>query len=491
MAENRSMRLRLWLGFSAVLAIAIGSVIAALIIRNGENENFKQGQQDEAMRSAHQAESLVALSVGQLATAAAFFQLEGEVEGREFDVMSKSLLRQGALAGTAFVRRVKDEERADFEQRHGFSIVEREGLGQLDPAADRDVYFPVTFAAADKDTGPSQGFDIGSDPGRARFLNRARDSGNPAATSVAHLLIGGAGINIYHPVYRDGAETRTRAQRREALLGFAAGAFRVEDLATVASDSLPENVDVQILADGRVASGPSEPLEEASSAALEVADRSWLLVVRDPDRPSVTPPILIAVVGISLAALLGALILVWSRNEQLQRLQREASQDPLTGLKNRRRFEEDLRSEIARSRRDRVTGALLMLDLDNFKQVNDTLGHPIGDRAIEEIAEVLHGRMRETDVLARLGGDEFAIVLPRCDIEEAQSVAEAIAAGIRDHVPRREGVPPITVSIGLVMFGFGTDASFDSAIADADAAMYEAKQAGRDAVRIAGAARTA
>ena len=158
---------------------------------------------------------------------------------------------------------------------------------------------------------------------------------------------------------------------------------------------------------------------------------------------------LMAVVGISLAALLGALILVWSRNERMQELQRQAGQDSLTGLKNRRRFEEDLRSEMARSRREGTTGALLMLDLDHFKQVNDSLGHPAGDRVIEEIADVLRRRGRETDVLARLGGDEFAIVLPHCDAAEARVVAEAIATAIREHGPAQDGVgrsPPASAS---------------------------------------------
>jgi diguanylate cyclase (GGDEF)-like protein len=160
-----------------------------------------------------------------------------------------------------------------------------------------------------------------------------------------------------------------------------------------------------------------------------------------------------AVFGISLAALLAALVLVWSRNERMRELQRQASQDPLTRLKNRRRFEEDLRTELARSRRERSTGALLMLDLDNFKQVNDTLGHPVGDRVIEEIAGVLGNRMRETDVLARVGGDEFAIVLPRCDAAEAEQVGETIATAIREHVPQPDEVPSITVSVGIATFG--------------------------------------
>jgi diguanylate cyclase (GGDEF)-like protein len=191
------------------------------------------------------------------------------------------------------------------------------------------------------------------------------------------------------------------------------------------------------------------------------------------------------VFGISLAALLGALVLIWSRNERMRELKREASQDPLTGLKNRRRFEEDLHRELARSHREGSTGALLMLDLDNFKRVNDSLGHPVGDRVIEEIAGVLGGRTRESDVLARVGGDEFAIVLPNSGEAEAQQVAESIATAIREHVPQPEEVPQITISVGIALFGAGTEASFDSVLSDADAAMYAAKDAGRDGVRLA------
>ena len=232
--------------------------------------------------------------------------------------------------------------------------------------------------------------------------------------------------------------------------------------------------------------GDSLVRDEAAAAPIRIADRTWLLVVRDPNRPGISLPVLIAVVGISLAALLAALVLIWSRNERMQELKRQASQDPLTGLKNRRRFEEDLRTEMARNRRDGSEAALLMLDLDNFKRVNDTLGHPIGDRVIAEIASVLRTRMRVTDVVARLGGDEFAIVLPHCDAAEARSVAEAIATAIREHAPREEGVPPITVSVGIAMFGADPRLSCESLEEEADAALYEAKRAGRDAVRVAG-----
>ena len=255
------------------------------------------------------------------------------------------------------------------------------------------------------------------------------------------LPVGVVGLDVYRPVYREGAPTRTVAQRRAALVGFAVGAFRVRSLAAAAISAVPHNDTVQLRIGGRDVIGPRSPLEDPASAPIHVADRVWLLVVLDPDRPDIGLPILMAAVGISLASLLGALILVWSRNERMEELRREAGQDSLTGLKNRRRFEEDLRGEMARSRRMGRTGALLMLDLDNFKRVNDSLGHPAGDRLIKEIANVLRRSARETDVLARLGGDEFAIVLPNCDVEEAQMVAETIAAAIREHASAEEERP--------------------------------------------------
>ena len=479
------MRRSFGLGLVAVILVAAGSVLLALVIRANEVDHFHDLQRDAALRSARQAEVVAQLSVGELATAAAFFQAEGDgLTGHEFDVVGASLLRRGALTATAYVQRVTAAERARFEAGHGFAIIERPTLGKPQRAAGRPVYYPVAYVVAQRRGQAPLGYDIGSDPTRGPALRRAAATGRPVATPVMPLLLGGTGINVYRPFYRDGAPTATPAERRASLLGFAAGAFRVNDLAAAAIDAVPDSVDVQIRAAGDTVVGSSGALDDAARAPIRIADQSWTLVVRDPDRPSVGLPLLVAGIGVSLAALLGALVLVWSRNERMRELQRQASQDPLTGLKNRRRFEEDLRSELARSRREGAPGALLMLDLDNFKQVNDTLGHPIGDRVIEEIAGILGGRTRETDVLARVGGDEFAIVLPHCDAAEAQGVGESIATAIREHIPRTGDTPPITASVGIAMFGPGTEATFETVLADADAAMYEAKDAGRDGVRL-------
>ncbi len=477
------MRLRFWIGLAAVLLIAAGSVAAALIVHADDDADFHASQRDEAVRAAHQAESVAALSIGQLASAAAFFQAEGTFTKHEFDVVAEPLLNQGALSGTAFIQRLPNSQREAFERRHGAPVFEPTDDGPV-PARTDSVYYPIVYAVSELGAFSPIGYDLDSDPERAPFLRRARDRGKPVATPPVKLLIGGVGINVYWPVYRDGAPTGTAAERRAALIGFAAGAFRVNDLATAAVQTVPDAADVQLRIDRQTTVGHQGELEDAASAPIHIADRTWLLVVRDPNRPDASLPLLLAVIGIALAALLGALIMVWSRNERMRELEREAGQDPLTGLKNRRRFEEDLRLAMARARREGTTGAMLMLDLDHFKQVNDTHGHPAGDELIREIAEVLRQRSRASDVLARLGGDEFAVVLPRCSPTEARLVAEAIAKAIREHQPGGDGVEPLTASVGVAMFGDHPRTSISSVVSEADAAMYAAKDGGRDSVRV-------
>jgi diguanylate cyclase (GGDEF)-like protein len=477
------MRLRFWIGLTAVLLIAAGSAAAAVIVHLDDSADFHRMQRDEATRSAHQAEAVVSLSIGQLSSAAAFFQAEGTFSEHEFDVIAKPLLERGALSGTAFLQRVSNSQRAAFESQHGVPIFEP-GPDGPHPARDRAVYYPIVYAVSKLGNFAPIGYDLGGDPKRAPFLRRARDRGKPVATPPVPLLVGGIGINVYRPVYRDGAPIATVAQRRAALIGFAAGAFHISDLAAAAVSTVPQTVDVQLRIDHDFVVGDKGPLTDAATAPIHIADRTWLLVVRDPNRPDASLTLLLAVVGISLAALLGSLIFVWSRNERMQELQREASLDALTGLKNRRRFEEDLRLAMARSRRESTTGAVLMLDLDDFKRVNDSHGHPGGDRMIGEIAGVLRERTRESDVLARLGGDEFAMVLSRCSPAEARVAAEAIVEAIREHRPADADLGPITASVGIAMFGDDPRASVELVVSEADTAMYAAKDGGRDGVRV-------
>jgi diguanylate cyclase (GGDEF)-like protein/PAS domain S-box-containing protein len=178
---------------------------------------------------------------------------------------------------------------------------------------------------------------------------------------------------------------------------------------------------------------------------------------------------------------------VWSfrdvtERERIQsRLRQLAERDALTGLLNRRRFEEELSRHVAHAGRYGSDGAVLLLDLDDFKDVNDSLGHRTGDVLISSVAELLRARLRESDVLARLGGDEFAVLLPKGDVERARAVAESLLEEVRRHrtVFRGRRVR-VTTSIGVAVIRGGEQLSAEDLMVRADVAMYAAKGAGRD-----------
>ena len=205
------------------------------------------------------------------------------------------------------------------------------------------------------------------------------------------------------------------AERRRALIGFAAGSFLLKDLASAAVTTLPTDVTAQLQIADQTVVGPQGPLDDPARAQIKIADRTWLLIVHDPDRPDVSVPILFGAAGIALAAVLGSLIYVWSREERLRRLQREADEDSLSGLRTRRRFEEEVRAAMARASRDgdhRGAADARPRPL----QVDQRLLRPPGRRPADQGSRrrCCAGAPAQGDVLGRLGGDEFAVALPSC-----------------------------------------------------------------------------
>jgi diguanylate cyclase (GGDEF)-like protein/PAS domain S-box-containing protein len=159
--------------------------------------------------------------------------------------------------------------------------------------------------------------------------------------------------------------------------------------------------------------------------------------------------------------------------------------DALTGLLNRRGLDRQLAQAMAQARRHSLATALLLIDLDGFKLINDRFGHLEGDRFLCNVVQGLRDRLRAGDTIARLGGDEFAIVLPYSSPEAAKEVACELLAVVRDAAREVTGGGlPITASIGIVALGQpGQDVV--AALAAADGAMYESKRAGGDGVSIA------
>lgn len=160
-----------------------------------------------------------------------------------------------------------------------------------------------------------------------------------------------------------------------------------------------------------------------------------------------------------------------------------AETDTLTGLSNRRMFFESGYREFLRSRRYRYPMSLVLMDVDHFKRINDTLGHPVGDQVLEHVAETLRQHVREQDVLARVGGEEFAVLLPHTDLRGAIEMAERLREAIADARLVQPDTASVSVTVSLgVAIGRDTDTRLEDMLTRADKAMYEAKQRGRDQV---------
>ena len=173
--------------------------------------------------------------------------------------------------------------------------------------------------------------------------------------------------------------------------------------------------------------------------------------------------------------------------EELQKLREDVLTDPLTGLVNRRGFDQTIVA-LKAAASDGEPFSLVMIDIDHFKKINDTHGHLIGDRVIQQVASTMRSCVRGGDTAARYGGEEFALLLPATSTRGAQTVAEYIGNALRKErvgaLKPDGGVGPVTVSSGVATYRSGE--SVEACIDRADRALYAAKQGGRNRVHVAG-----
>jgi diguanylate cyclase (GGDEF)-like protein len=244
----------------------------------------------------------------------------------------------------------------------------------------------------------------------------------------------------------------------------------VEATGAVGGRLVVEGKELARAGDPEAARGPDLeiPLESGSEQAL---------LVLSPSAPEFSPD------SLDLARWLGSQAAVALENARLHRLvERQAVTDGLTELANRRQFEQALASEINRAERFGGTLALILADLDNFKQVNDRYGHQAGDEVLRRFAEVLRETVRDVDLPARYGGEEFAVLLPQTDIEGAEHLAERLRQAVaeRPMTTRPGSLVACTASFGVASF---PDSSTPAALfAAADEALYRAKAAGKNRV---------
>jgi two-component system cell cycle response regulator len=169
----------------------------------------------------------------------------------------------------------------------------------------------------------------------------------------------------------------------------------------------------------------------------------------------------------------------------LQRqLQEQASRDSLTGLWNRKRMFRILEKEINRAYRDNLPVAIIMIDIDKFKSINDNHGHHFGDLVIKEVANVLRKSVRNYDEICRYGGDELLVILPNCDSAKTESIAERLRQNVIEHRIKSDSVSlNVTLSLGgATTEGYPSDVASEALIMAADEALLEAKNKGRNCV---------
>ena len=195
--------------------------------------------------------------------------------------------------------------------------------------------------------------------------------------------------------------------------------------------------------------------------------------------------VLVAITSaVSLMLLLLALppVVLLQRSLMHQQLQAAARTDAKTGLLNAAAWQREADTELSRAQRTHDPLALLLIDIDHFKRVNDTHGHLVGDQVLIGVATTLCNQLRDYDVVGRFGGEEFVVLLPGADTVEACRVAERLRGRVRRlAVPAEDGTVAVTISVGVALFRVhGSD--LIELLAAADLALYRAKESGRDRV---------
>ncbi|MDD9892575.1 MAG: sensor domain-containing diguanylate cyclase, partial [Gammaproteobacteria bacterium] len=357
------------------------------------------------------------------------------------------------------------------------------------------------------------GIQSAIDPRRLAALERSRVERVPTMTSAINLLQGGKGFLLYVPLYK-----------RNEFDGFLLAVFRLDDwlhhaLLMDQDQALGHHMHLEFndeMVYRTVGHSKSHDHDEMTShVAMFEHDLKIMVWPTEAFKASEQSglPFIVGLFGIAISILTGLVLSLWSRSEAAaiearrhqQRLKREVAErkaaqdqlhklayyDALTGLASRRLAMDRLNMSVKLAREQDSMMAILYIDVDGFKNVNDTWGHEIGDQLLCKVGDLISDAVRDIDTVARLGGDEFLVVLADLSQQqEAEIVAERIRASIAKVREIYNNAHPVklntAVSIGIAIYpGDGT--SVAALLAQADAAMYESKKAGRNRCTLASA----
>ena len=387
-------------------------------------------------------------------------------------------------------------------------VAESKRAFTVTPAGTRARYCLIRLAAAGPigRIVPGGGWDLCAVPGSEAFL-ASIDAGTPT-TASASLFAFGEILIVSTPTYRGGGVPPTRAERRARATGWILGAFSVDSVlgAAVEGDrdlavSISRRTSTGAAAAATPGLGRLTAVARAGHASKSALTRrftlgtneQWVITVSraprwgwlSPDRQGQ----IVLAVGALLSLLAFALVQVLARGRahalqmvavRTRELRYQALHDPLTGLPNRALILDRAEQLLARCRRGDTQPAALFLDLDDFKAVNDTFGHAIGDTLLQAVARRISGVLRNVDTFGRLGGDEFVVLL---ESEPGAGVPEAVAERLLETLHKSfrldalAGEPlTLSASIGIAVGGRNGP---DELLRDADTALYAAKGEGK------------
>jgi diguanylate cyclase (GGDEF)-like protein len=441
-----------------------------------------------------------------------------EITRSEFETFSGRLFEQHpGILRVAWVPRIKRKERAEYEAAaigdgiSGYRIKSLGADGPIATAPQNDEYFPVFFSTEPK-TSVVYGMDYSTLPVRWAALERARD--NDLVTVLRTRLFetrGGIqphGVLVCAPVYVKGTSRTTIADRRRNLTGFVVAIVNLplllQSIRTTTAATPAVNIHVYppdtASEDRSLPDFSSERRTTQSmlafakgplwSGILKVGDSSWpVRAAPAADGRLITHhgrALTVLAAGIVITTFLAVYLGLAGRNSRQlalanRRVLELAQTDILTGLPNRAFFLERLEEADCYGRSRSGAFSVIMLDLDRFKNVNDSLGHAAGDALLRQVALRLKSTLRDSDVLARLGGDEFAIIQAECDDQRSGSID--LATRISKLIAEPFALPghqvEIGTSIGIAMAPqHGSDQ--EQLLKKADLALYRSKSAGRN-----------
>ena len=449
---------------------------------------------------------------GVLNSAGSFFAGSNSVTRTEWNTyvdFLKPKENYPGINGMGVIRYIPDNQKKEFENTIRHENSQSPADYTIHPPGTREAYYPVTYFWPPLPHLDLIGLDHGAYPIGLKALEMARDSGMTTVSRELPYAKGGdrkPPILFMYPIYRNGFPSATVDERRKAIWGFIYARVNTDELfrdavypsilqeihfkaydAGFSDQEIPSLDKARLIYDtdqndiSHALNTPTDPRYHVTQK-VSVDGSTWLFYSASrPDglierRDNV--PLFILFVGSLLSISAG--FFTFARNCHQQLTNYHAYHDNLTGLPNRRLLHDRFQQALANAQRHGTGIALLFLDLDNFKPVNDRLGHDMGDKVLKAVAACLASCLREGDTLSRLGGDEFVILLLNITRkEEVSTVAQKIIDTISGLVPVEGKDIHMSGSVGISMFP-KDGAGFDELLRNADAAMYRAKETGRN-----------